>query len=127
MHYPRHADETIRKLSKMFGAVLVTGARQVGKATLLQEVVMDAGYVTLDDKIQLAAAREQGGTFFKDNPPPVFVDEVQYAPNLFPQIKMILDRSKQKGQFYLSGSHQFEMMQNVTESLAAPLGAKSIA
>ena len=122
MHYNRHADETIQKLSKMFGAVLVTGARQVGKTTLLQEVVTDAGYVTLDDKIQLASAREQGGTFFKDNPPPVFVDEVQYAPNLFPQIKMILDRSKLKGQFYLSGSQQFEMMQNVTESLAGRLG-----
>ena len=122
MHYNRHADEAIRKLSKMFGAVLVTGARQVGKTTLLHEVVTDAGYVTLDDKIQLAGAREQGGTFFKDNPPPVFVDEVQYAPNLFQQIKMILDRSKLKGQFYLSGSQQFEMMQNVTESLAGRLG-----
>jgi len=122
MYYPRHADETIHKLSKMFGAVLVTGARQVGKTTLLQEVVTDASYVTLDDKIQLAVAREQGGTFFKDNPPPVFVDEVQYAPNLFPQIKMILDRGKLKGQFYLSGSQQFEMMQNVTESLAGRLG-----
>ena len=122
MYYSRHADETIHKLSKMFGAVLVTGARQVGKTTLLQEVVTDAGYVTLDDKIQLASAREQGGTFFKDNPPPMFVDEVQYAPNLFPQIKMILDHEKKKGQFYLSGSQQFEMMQNVTESLAGRLG-----
>ena len=126
MHYNRHADETIRKLSKMFGAVLVTGARQVGKTTLLQEVVTNADYVTLDDKIQLAGAREQGGTFFKDNPPPVFVDEVQYAPNLFPQIKMILDRGKLKGQFYLSGSQQFEMMQNVTESLAGRLGILSL-
>ena len=122
MYYSRHADGTIRKLSKMFGAVLVTGARQVGKTTLLKDIVTNVGYVTLDDKIQLAAAREQGGTFFKDNPPPVFVDEVQYAPNLFPQIKMILDRSKLKGQFYLSGSQQFEMMQNVTESLAGRLG-----
>jgi len=126
MHYNRHADETIRKLSKMFGAVLVTGARQVGKTTLLQEVAANAGYVTLDDKIQLAGAREQGGTFFKDNPPPVFVDEVQYAPNLFPQIKMILDRGRLKGQFYLSGSQQFEMMRNVTESLAGRLGILSL-
>jgi len=66
MHYNHHADETIRKLSKIFGSVLVTGARQVGKTTLLHEVVADAGYVTLDDKIQLAGTREQGGTFFKD-------------------------------------------------------------
>jgi len=106
----------------MFGAVLVTGARQVGKTTLLREVTGNIGYVTLDDKIQLVNAVEQGGTFFKDNPPPVFVDEVQYAPTLFPQIKIILDKEKKKGQFYLSGSQQFEMMKNVSESLAGRLG-----
>ena len=122
MLYKRHADEAIRKLSKMFGAILVTGARQVGKTTLLCEVAGHAGYVTLDDKIQLVNAVEQSGTFFKDNPPPVFVDEVQYAPNLFPQIKIILDKEKKKGQFYLSGSQQFEMMKNVSESLAGRLG-----
>jgi predicted AAA+ superfamily ATPase len=122
MLYKRHADEAIHKLSKMFGAVLVTGARQVGKTTLLQEVAGDVKYVTLDDKIQLVSAIEQSGTFFKDNPPPVFVDEVQHAPSLFPQIKIILDKEKKKGQFYLSGSQQFEMMKNVSESLAGRLG-----
>jgi predicted AAA+ superfamily ATPase len=106
----------------MFGAVLVTGARQTGKTTLLQEIAGDAGYVTLDDKIQLVSAIEQSGTFFKDNPPPVFVDEIQYAPALFPQIKIILDKVKKKGQFYLSGSQQFKMMKNVSESLAGRLG-----
>jgi predicted AAA+ superfamily ATPase len=106
----------------MFGAVLVTGARQVGKTTLLQKIAGDTGYVTLDDNLQLMNAVEQTGTFFKDNPPPVFVDEVQRAPNLFPQIKMILDKEKKKGQFYLSGSQQFVMMKNVSESLAGRLG-----
>ena len=122
MFYKRHADEAIRKLSKMFGAVLVTGARQVGKTTLLQNIVGDAGYVTLDDRIQLMSAVNESGTFFKDNPPPVFVDEVQYAPNLFPHIKIILDKEKKKGQFFLSGSQQFEKMKNVSESLAGRLG-----
>jgi len=122
LFYSRHADAAVRKLAKMFGAVLVTGARQTGKTTLLREVAGDVNYVTLDDKIQLMNAVGQTGTFFKDNPPPVFVDEVQYAPNLFPQIKIILDRDKKKGQFYLSGSQQFEMMKNVSESLAGRLG-----
>ena len=131
MYYKRHADEAIKKLSKMFGAVLVTGARQVGKTTLLQDHFSGAGntgntgiirYVTLDDKIQLLNAVERSGTFFKDNPPPVFVDEVQYAPNLFTQIKIILDKEKKKGLFFLSGSQQFEMMKNVSESLAGRLG-----
>ena len=65
MYYKRQAVEAIRKLSKMFGAVLVTGARQVGKTTLLQEITGGMGYVTLDDKIQLVNAVEQSGTFFK--------------------------------------------------------------
>jgi len=122
MYYKRHANEAIRKLSTMFGAVLVTGARQVGKTTLLKEIAGNIGYVTLDDKIQLVSAVKQSGTFFKDNPPPVFVDEVQHAPNLFPQIKIILDKEKKKGQFLLSGSQQFKMMKNVSESLAGRLG-----
>ena len=122
MFYHRHAETAIRKLSKMFGAVLVTGARQTGKTTLLQKVAEKANYVTLDDKIQLINAVNQSGTFFKDNPPPVFVDEVQYAPGLFPQIKIILDKEKKKGLFYLSGSQQFHMMENITESLAGRLG-----
>ena len=106
----------------MFGAVLVTGARQAGKTTLLTGIKGHAAYVTLDDKIQLVNAIERSGTFFKDNPPPVFVDEAQYAPNLFPQIKIILDKGKKKGQFFLTGSQQFEMMKNVSESLAGRLG-----
>jgi len=122
MFFSRHADNAIRELSKMFGAVLVTGARQTGKTTLLQKVAKHAGYVTLDDKIQLVNAVKHNGTFFKDNPPPVFVDEVQYAPDLFPQIKMIIDKEKKKGLFFLSGSQQFQMMKSISESLAGRLG-----
>jgi predicted AAA+ superfamily ATPase len=94
----------------------------VGKTTLLKAVAKEAAYVTLDDPLELGSAAEQSGTFFKDNPPPVFVDEIQYAPSLFPQIKMILDREQKKGQFYLSGSQQFRRMKNVGESLAGRLG-----
>lgn len=122
MYIRRHAETTIDTLSKMFGAVLVTGPRQVGKTTLLEEKVSSVGYVSLDDPIVLSAAIEQSGTFFKDNPPPVFVDEIQKAPTLFPQIKLILDSSRRKGQFFMCGSQQFHMMKNVTESLAGRLG-----
>jgi predicted AAA+ superfamily ATPase len=122
VYIKRHAEDALKKLSKMFGAVLVTGARQVGKSTLLSEIAEVKNSVTLDDPLLKQSAKEQGGTFFKDNPPPVMVDEIQYAPNLFPYIKMSLDSSKQKGQFYLTGSQQFEMMKNVTESLAGRIG-----
>jgi predicted AAA+ superfamily ATPase len=106
----------------MFGAVLVTGPRQVGKTTLLEEAAEVASSVTLDDLLIRASAVEESGAFFKENPPPVFVDEVQYAPNLFPQIKMMLDKSKKKAQFFMAGSQQFESMKNVSESLAGRLG-----
>lgn len=122
MYINRHAEESVRKLSSMFGAVLVTGPRQAGKTTMLKKVAEKAGYVTLDDPLLLAAATEQSGTFFKDNPPPVFVDEIQYAPKLFSQIKIIIDRDKKKGQFFMSGSQQFQLMENVSESLAGRLG-----
>ena len=102
MYIPRHAEPAVEQLSKMFGAVLVAGPRQVGKTTMLKKLTKDIHYTTMDDMVMLASAREESGTFFKDNPPPVFVDEIQKAPELFPQIKMILDRDHKKGQFFMS-------------------------
>ncbi len=122
MYIHRHAEETVKNISKMFGAVLVTGPRQVGKTTLLKRIAENFRYVTLDDPIMLQSARDEPGTFFKNTPPPVFVDEIQYAPNLFPYIKMIIDSEHKKGQFYMSGSQRFAMMKDVTESLAGRLG-----
>jgi predicted AAA+ superfamily ATPase len=122
MYIYRHAEKTVIDIAKMFGAVLVTGPRQVGKTTLLKRITEEFAYVTLDDPIMLQSAREEAGTFFKNTPPPIFVDEIQYAPNLFPYIKMMIDPEHKKGQFYLSGSHRFLMMKDVTESLAGRLG-----
>ena len=122
MYIPRHAEPAVAQLSKMFGAVLVAGPRQVGKTTMLKKITQNIRYATMDDMVVLASAQEESGTFFKDNPPPVFVDEIQKAPALFPQIKMILDRDHGKGQFFLCGSQQFRMMKNVSESLAGRIG-----
>ena len=126
MYVNRHLETVLQKASKMFGAVLVTGPRQVGKTTLLRNFSQDAAYVTLDDPMQLHAAIEEPATFFKDNKPPVFVDEIQYAPNLFPYIKMQVDVKQGKGLFYLSGSQQFKLMKNVGESLAGRLGVLNL-
>ena len=68
----RHAEQAVRKLSSMFGAILVAGPRQVGKTTMLQKITEGINYVTLDDLIVRSSAQEESGTFFKDNPPPVF-------------------------------------------------------
>ena len=122
MYRKRHAESAVKKLSEMFGAILVAGPRQVGKTTMLKTLTKNIGYVTLDDIIVRTAAREQSGTFFKDNPPPVFVDEIQKAPVLFEQIKMYIDRDRKKGQFYMCGSQQFRMMKGVSESLSGRIG-----
>ncbi|HZK83520.1 MAG TPA: ATP-binding protein [Desulfosporosinus sp.] len=118
----RSIETTIDKAAKIFSAVLVTGARQVGKTTMLKHMKRDIPYLTLDDPILLQSALEEGGSFFKTTPPPVIVDEIQYAPNLFSYIKMSADESGKKGQFFLTGSQQFEMMKNVSESLAGRIG-----
>lgn len=118
----RHTESAVEKLAKMFGAILVAGPRQVGKTTMLKRIAKDINYVSLDDLIVQASAREQSGTFFKDNPPPVFIDEVQKAPELFPQIKMLIDRERKKGQFYMCGSQQFQMMKGISESLSGRIG-----
>lgn len=118
----RNIESTINKAAKMFSTILITGARQVGKTTLLKHITKDIPYLTLDDPILLQSAVEEGGSFFKTVPPPVMVDEIHYAPNLFSYIKMIADESGKKGQFFLTGSQQFKMMKNISESLAGRIG-----
>lgn len=122
MYIKRHIEDAVKTTAKMFGAVMVTGPRQVGKTTMLKNITQGISYVTLDDPILLESAINETGTFFKNSPPPIFVDEVQYAPQLFPYIKMYIDSEKKKGHFFLSGSQQFHMMKNVSESLAGRVG-----
>jgi predicted AAA+ superfamily ATPase len=118
----RHSEKTIDTLSKMFGAVLVTGARQVGKTTMLERFTEGVPALTFDDAAVVEAASTAPELFFEYNKPPVFLDEIQKAPDLFPEIKMRIDKSKKKGLFYMSGSQQFEMMAQVSESLSGRIG-----
>ncbi|MGM0608953.1 MAG: ATP-binding protein [Candidatus Muiribacteriota bacterium] len=118
VYIKRDIEQTLVKLSKMFPAVLLTGARQVGKTTLLENLLNNFNYVTLDDPFILNQAKENPWGFFKSNQTPLIIDEIQYAPELFPYIKMICDKEKKKGLFFLTGSQQFRMMKNITESLA---------
>ena len=127
MYIYRHAAQTLQKLKRHFGAILVTGPRQAGKTTLINETLIKGdrkrvNHVTLDDPLFLETARNEAGSFFRDHKPPVFVDEIQYAPGLFPYIKMIVDREKKNGLFYMSGSQQFSLMQGISESLAGRVG-----
>ena len=122
MYIKRHAELTVQKLSDMFGAVLVTGPRQVGKTTMLRELFANLDYVSFDDALSRMIAADTPNTFLKDNPPPVIYDEVQKAPGIFDGIKQNLDSSKKKGQFFLSGSQQLKMMSHVSESLSGRIG-----
>lgn len=102
-------------------AVLVNGARQTGKSTLVQskEVVKDGRhYITFDDPGVLAAARSDSNGFLTGLPLPVTLDEVQHVPELFPVIKAAIDRRRQPGQFLLTGSANVMLLPKISESLA---------
>ncbi|MCL1981937.1 MAG: ATP-binding protein [Clostridiales bacterium] len=122
MYVKRHIEEAVLKRAKMKGAVVVTGARQVGKTTLIENLKPNIPKITFDDLPTRHRARSSPSTFFSITPPPVFVDEVQYAPEIFHYIKILLDNSHNKGDFFLTGSQSFELMQSVTESLAGRAG-----
>ena len=119
MRYIKRAIEPVlKKSSDTFKTVLVTGPRQVGKSTVLKKSFSGIPVVTFDDKFLLRIAKNDPALFLKDNPPPVILDEVQYAPELFPYIKKICDENDEYGRYYLTGSQQYNLMQNVSESLA---------
>jgi predicted AAA+ superfamily ATPase len=110
----------IEEFSKSFRVLLLTGQRQVGKSTLLEGLARGKRrHVTLDDTRLRALAKNDPELFLSENPPPILIDEVQYAPELFPFIKIYVDTHKNhKGAFWLSGSQKFSLMQGIQESLA---------
>ena len=122
--YPRTLSKTIHAISDSFPVLLVTGPRQVGKTTLLEICAKEGlptqqrAYVTLDDMDARALARRDPALFLQTWQPPLVIDEIQYAPELFSAIKIMVDRDKRNGLFWLTGSQKFELMRGMTESLA---------
>lgn len=99
--------------------MIVTGARQVGKTSLVRRVFPDHRYVTLDLQSDAALADQDPATFLARHPPPLIVDEVQYAPGLFRHLKLAIDRDRERnGAFVLTGTQKLPLMQVVSESLA---------
>ena len=113
MYIKRAMEETIKKAEKSFKAILVTGPRQVGKSTVLCHLFNDRKYITFDDPVLLSETKNEPGLFFKNNKPPIILDEVQYISELFPYIKMECDKSESKGEFCLTGSQQYHLMKNI--------------
>lgn len=121
--YSREVKERIKKINDTFRVLVVTGPRQVGKTTVLESLMPEnMTKVSLDDETLRKEAQENPKIFLDSYPTPLFIDEVQYAPQLFPYIKMRVDKDKTRGQYWLSGSQLFDLMKNVTESLAGRAG-----
>ncbi len=123
MYYERTLTESLREVSRYFKVVMIYGPRQVGKTSLFKNIIEPTRkIVSLDNFEDLVLAQSDPRHFLEKYSPPVLIDEVQKAPNLFPYIKVIVDNSEERGLFWLTGSQSMSLMKNVTESLAGRLG-----
>jgi predicted AAA+ superfamily ATPase len=123
MNYIKRAmEDVILRLSDQYPVLLLTGPRQTGKTTMLQKLMTEEqrnrAYVTLDELEQRQLAKNDPAMFFQLHEPPILIDEVQYAPELFTYIKIHVDKYHNPGDFWLTGSQAFKLMHGVQESLA---------
>jgi len=119
MYHRRILTDKLERLFSVFPVVVVTGARQVGKSTLLANTLgrrMET--VVFDPVIDIENARQDPELFLRNRKPPLILDEVQYAPELIPAIKRRVDQARHPGQYVLTGSQQWGVLQSVAESLA---------
>ncbi len=123
----RTAEDTVYKAAESFKAVLVTGARQTGKSTLLKQMFSDVKQLTFDDPFIEEQAKNNPNMFLELNEPPVFLDEVQYVPFLFRYLKMSCDAREDKGLYFLSGSQPFKLMDLVSDSMAGRIAIIELA
>ena len=115
----RDIEDKIISLSKEYSCILITGPRQVGKTTVLRQLMDDnREYVTLDDMDERSLAKRDPAMFLQIHSTPIMIDEVQYAPELFSYIKMEIDKGAEPGTYWLTGSQAFKLMELARESLA---------
>lgn len=126
MWITRKAEALLRRQVRRFPAVLVTGARQAGKTSLLRHLYPEASYLTLDFPSHAEAARTAAEQLLDQYPEPVIIDEIQYAPSLLHHLKVRIDRDRSPGRYLLTGSQVFPLMQGVSESLAGRCGVLNL-
>jgi len=123
MYYRRTLEKTITDAVQTFPACFVTGPRQSGKTTLLKYMFSEkADFVSLEEQDTRLWAKEDPRDFLESHRQPLIIDEIQYVPDLLTYIKRKIDDNRIPGQWLLTGSHQFTMMKNISESLAGPGG-----
>ena len=120
----RSLERKFMKMCDAFKVIMVTGARQVGKTTMLRHLAEDTGrtFVTMDDADIRELAERDPKLFFQMYRPPILIDEAQKAPQLFEQIKIICDQSDERGRFWLTGSQSRKLMKQAGDSLAGRIG-----
>jgi len=119
MWITRDLEAYLAKLAGLRPGLVLTGCRQAGKTSLFQRVLANTRYVSLEFPAVSELAEKAGETFLRDNPPPIILDEIQYAPTLLRHVKGAIDSERHKnGQFFITGSNRFSLMEGVTESLA---------
>lgn len=124
----RSLEKVVLQATKEYPVVLVSGSKQVGKTTMLKKLMegTNRNYVSLDDLQERALAKNDPEMFLQLHKPPILIDEVQYAPELFSMIKLIVDKEHRKGDFWLTGSQIFDLMKGVQESLAGRVAVLSL-
>lgn len=124
----RNLEKVVLEVTKEYPVVLVTGPRQVGKTTMLQKLMegTDRNYVSLDDLNERNLAKKDPEMFLQLHKPPILIDEVQYAPELFVYIKIHVDKYHNAGDFWLTGSQVFKLMSGIQESLAGRVAVLSL-
>ena len=120
----RHAKKTIERMANSYPVVLVTGARQTGKTTLLQKSIESKNiqYLTFDDPMEEASAKSDPKSFLEFHPYPFMFDEIQYIPDLFRYLKIQIDKNRHNGMYFLTGSQQFKLLETASESLSGRIG-----
>lgn len=128
MYISRVLELFAEKAGLLFPVLLITGPRQVGKTSLLQHLAAQQPrtFVSLDDPLVLQLAKRDPAIFFQRYPPPLLIDEIQYAPELLRYLKLLVDQDRRPNQFWLTGSQPFQLMQGVAESLAGRVAALNL-
>ena len=126
VYFKREMEKIVNGLLKEYACILITGARQVGKSTMLGNICKGYNFVSLDDIQERILAKNDPELFLKLHSKPVVIDEVQYAPELFSYIKIDIDKGAKAGTYILTGSQSFDLMRLSQESLAGRIAILSL-